>query len=149
MRLPPMLTPRPHQQGFTLIEVMITVAVVAILTAVALPSYNEYVRRGQRAEARAALLQAAQFMERVRTERNSYRPGGAAPTLPTGMAQVPPQGATRYTIQLQANTATTYVLEAQAVGAMATDRCGNLRIDNTGLRTFTGTGGNLDLCWLR
>ena len=105
-----MLTPRPHQQGFTLIEVMITVAVVAILTAVALPSYNEYVRRGQRAEARAALLQAAQFMERVRTERNSYRPGGAAPTLPTGMAQVPPQGATRYAIQLQANTATTYVL---------------------------------------
>ena len=49
----------PHK-GFTLIEVMIVVAIVGILAAIALPSYNEYIRRGHRAEARAALLQGAQ-----------------------------------------------------------------------------------------
>ena len=53
---------RMRQRGFTLIEVMIVVAVVSILTAIAMPSYNEYIRRGHRADARAGLLQAAQWM---------------------------------------------------------------------------------------
>ena len=141
--------PRRAGRGFTLLEVLIAMAVVAILTAIAVPSYAEYVRRSQRAEARATLIQAAQFMERVRTERNSYRPGGAAPTLPPDLAAVPRTGTARYLLQLQTNTATQYVLEARAVGSMATDRCGNLRLDHTGLRTYTGVDGSMDLCWER
>jgi len=49
-------------QGFTLIELMIVVAFVEILGAIAIPSYSEYIRRGHRAEARAGLLQAAQWL---------------------------------------------------------------------------------------
>ncbi len=144
-----LMTGPSGQRGFTLLEVLITMVVVAILTAIAIPAYGEYVRRGHRAEARAALIQASQFMERVRTERNSYRPGGSAPTLPVDLASLPRTGTARYTLHLQTNTATQYTLEARPAGSMAADRCGNLRLDNTGLRTFTGTAGSMDLCWER
>ncbi|MES2887468.1 MAG: type IV pilin protein, partial [Pseudomonadota bacterium] len=63
---------RRLNHGFTLIELMIAVAVVALLAAVALPSYYEFVMRSHRANARAALLQAAQWMERTATAQGTY-----------------------------------------------------------------------------
>ena len=54
-------------KGFTLIELMIVVAVVSILSAIAYPSYAEYVRRGHRSDAKAGLLQAQQWLERAAT----------------------------------------------------------------------------------
>jgi len=59
-------------QGFTLIELMIVVAVVGILSAIAYPSYTEYVRRGHRADARAGLLQVQQWLERAATATGTY-----------------------------------------------------------------------------
>ena len=64
-------TSRP-QGGFTLLELMIVVVVLGILAAIALPSYREYVRRANRAEARAALQAASQWMERAFTARGTY-----------------------------------------------------------------------------
>jgi len=60
-------------KGFTLIEALITAALIGILVAVALPGYRNYIRRAQRAEARTGLLQAAHWLERVATARGVYR----------------------------------------------------------------------------
>ncbi len=76
--------------GFTLIELMITVAVVAILAAIALPSYQAYVRKANRAQAKADLVELAQMLERRHTVENTY----AGMTLP--FSQSPRDGTARY-----------------------------------------------------
>ena len=136
-------------RGFTLLEVLMVIGILAILTAIAVPSYQDSIRRGHRSEARATVLQAAQFMERVRTERNTYAPGGVAPTLPGSLAQLPVSGAARYTVTVSAVTATTYTISAQPAGVMAGDVCGNLSVDETGQRGYSGGSGTMLLCWER
>ncbi|WP_439844578.1 type IV pilin protein, partial [Aeromonas veronii] len=63
------------ERGFTLIELMIVVAVVAILAAIAYPSYNNYMAAAKRAEAKAVLLEAAQYLEREFTANGNYDAG--------------------------------------------------------------------------
>ena len=77
-----------RNQGFTLVELMIVVAIVAILAAIAYPSYKEYVRKSRRADAKAVLVEAAQFMERVYTEDFSY----ASAELPPSLKKSPKDG---------------------------------------------------------
>ena len=133
--------------GFTLIEVMIVVAIVAILTAIALPSYQEYVRRGHRAEARAGLQQAATWMERAATAQGTY-PLTAA--FPGGLQSVP---SGRYTIALASTDGASWTLTASRVAgsAQATDKCGDYTLTNTGLRNITNNaiGTSVIDCWDR
>ena len=128
--------------GFTLIEVMIVVAIVAILSAIAYPSYAEYVRRGHRAEARAGLLQAAQWMERAATATGTY-PLTAA--FPNSLKSVPNN---RYDISATSDGGT-FTLTAAPKGAQTGDRCGNYTLTNTGLRGANGvtTGDIVTECW--
>jgi type IV pilus assembly protein PilE len=139
-------TPGKGQQGFTLIELMIVIAIVAILAAIAIPSYSAYLKRGYRAEARAGLLQAAQWMEKSATAMGTYP---LAAQFPTTLAGIPSK---TYTISATSTTGATFTLTATPVGNMASDKCGAYELTNTGLRKANGqtdvTNANLvSECW--
>jgi len=136
--------PQKAQHGFTLIEVMIVVAIVGILTAIAMPSYNEYIRRGHRADARAGLLQAQQWLERASTATGVYPT--ALPANLTWAADT----TKRYTISIGGPaTTSTFTLTATPKGAQVGDKCGNFTVTNTGLRGAKGvtTGDIVTECW--
>ena len=139
--------------GFTLTEVVVTLAILAILTAIAIPSYTAYILRSNRSEARTALLEATAWMARWRTQSGRYdMPPPAVPGLPPPLpfTQVPAAGPAKYIIAPPVVTATTFTVTATAVGAMATDVCSTIVIDQSGARTFTtGGGGTQEICWGR
>ena len=139
-----------RHHGFTLIEVMIVVAIIGILAAIALPSYSEYIRRGHRAEVRAGLLQAQQWMERASTATGVY-PLTAA--LPASLKVIPSD---RYDITIVsptggvvADNGRTFTLTATPKGAQSGDKCGNYTLNHTGLRGANGvtTGAIVTECW--
>ncbi len=123
-----------REQGFTLIELVVVMVIIAILAAVAIPNYAQYIQRGQRSDAKAVLLQGAQWMERFRTENNRYDQTrtGTATVLPAALAQSPATGTVRYNIALSTLAVNNYVLTATRVGA---DDCGNFTINSLGQRT--------------
>jgi len=162
---------RTRSSGFTLIELMLTVIVVAILAAIAIPSYSAYVVRGQRAAAKVGLEQAAQYLERNYTANGCYNYAapsdcanqtGTALALPSSLSSAPTDGAPAYTyaITLAAAAGQTFTLNATPCGVTGancpsgsnttfTDTvCGVLSLTNAGAKAATGTLGSVT-CWER
>lgn len=135
-------------RGFTLIELMITVAIIGILAAIAYPSYTQYVQRANRAEARSLLLENAQFMERNFTTANRYdqtSAGAAINDASLPRTQSPETGTARYGMTVNP-AAQTFTLSATPTGSMTGDACGTYTLTNTGAR---GSGGTVAECWGR
>ena len=138
-----------RQQGFTLVEIMIVVAIIAILAAIAYPSYQDSVRKSRRADARAVLLEAAQFMERRYTENLTAGYGGItqADLNAQRLGASPKDGGTAfYNIQLAAVGQNNFTLSAVPTGAQSTDACGTLSLTNTGAKTVSGSKPVTE-CW--
>jgi type IV pilus assembly protein PilE len=147
------------QKGFTLIELMITVAIIGILASIAYPSYTQYVQRANRAEARAILLENSQILERNYTTASRYDTinsdgSGGAP----GIVETSPRtGTAKYDIAVNtasriagacATAGQCFMLTATPTGNMTGDACGNLRLDDSGARDATGGLGTA-ACWER
>lgn len=153
-------------RGFTLIELMIVIVVIAILASVAIPSYQEYVRKGKRADAGAALMGLAAVMERHFTASGNYcdMAGAGGETVadcgdagtndrgpPSTYPTQSPQDETvaAYNLTISDATETTYTLSAARTGPQTGDKCGTLTYTSTGQKGVTGqdSGVTWQDCW--
>jgi type IV pilus assembly protein PilE len=149
----PAFTDQPaskKQAGFTLIELMIVVAIVGILTAIAVPSYQAYVQRSNRALAKSALLEVAHWMERAATATGQYP---AAANIPPGIRQVAgsPYALVEKTPAAAGNTFTLTAVPT-AGGRQAGDTCGTFTLTHLGLRGAAGQDAPAQVavdCWER
>ena len=150
---------RPYSKAFTILEVMIVLALVAVLTALAYGSYSDSVRKSHRGDAQAALTGFAVAMQRFYTEQTPSTYAGAAASGPPGPPastvfpdQSPLDGDSKYyNLRVQSSSASAYELRAVPVsGAMQDDdKCGTLTLTSTGLRGINGgdAGVTWQDCW--
>jgi len=149
--------------GFTLVELMIVVGIVAILAAVAYPSYTRYVARGHRAQVMTQMAAAQQWLERVYSESYRYdqNASGTSVTGTSGLFAAQAfshspstgEGAARYTlaVALSGTNNQTYVITATRAGTMANDECGDPTVTNTGVKGVVADSATVTnpiaTCW--
>jgi type IV pilus assembly protein PilE len=143
-----------NTKGFTLIELMIAVAIVGILAAVAYPSYQDSVMKSRRADAEGALLGFANSMERYFTEKNTYKGaavGGGDTGTPTIFSPTSPVdgGTAYYNLKISLAEVSSYKLIAEPIGAQSSDKCGKLTLTSTGVRDMDDESAEITLadCW--
>ena len=135
---------RKSSRGFTLVELMVTVAVISILAAIGYPAYTNYTYKARRTEATGSLLDFATRMERYYADNNAY---------PVATDDIEVKDIMRsdtadtehgyYTLGFAAQAAQSYTLQAVPGGAQSSDTCGTFTINSLGARNVSGTG----TCW--
>ena len=157
---PPRCDRLAHMSGFTLIELMIALAIVAVLTSLALPAYTSYVARAKRADARVQLVQVAQFMQRFYAANDSFAQDRAnndvLSQIPAALKQSPADSAKVYDLVIPAESLSATGFELRMVpvlgSSMASDSCGSFTLTSAGLRgvlvgNLIGNTRLRDSCW--
>lgn len=124
-------------QGFSLLELMIAVAIVGILALLAYPMYQGHMRRARRSDAKTTLLNLANQLEEQYTLQNSYK-GASLSHL--GQPTLIAHG--HYRLELTDLANNNYLLKAIPAGSQIKDECGTLAIDAYGRRVAKQQG-----CW--
>lgn len=144
---------RNQNKGFTLIELMVTVAIVAIIAAVAIPSYRQYILRANRVDATGALLRLAANQERFYLQNNSYASDGEMSDAPPAGLGIDGTERGFYELEITSNDLT-LGYEATATVAAGEDQeddtdCAEFKVDQQGLRTAKNAGNadTTERCW--
>lgn len=134
-----------NSNGFTLIELMIVVVIIAVLASIAIPSYNEQVTKSKRSDAKSMLLTMASQQERYFYDENQYAANLSALGYSANTVE---SNEGHYDLSVSAATSTTYTLQAAPKGGqLANDtKCGTLTINSIGQKTESGTA-SVDVCW--
>jgi type IV pilus assembly protein PilE len=131
------------ENGFTLIELMIVVAIIGILAAIAYPSYQDQVMKSRRSDAQSLVLDVAARQERFYFDNGSYADKLSALSYSADTIDTP-EG--YYSVAISASSASSFTVTATPQGAQASDKCGNLSLDQAGQKTKSGTA-DLGQCW--
>lgn len=135
-------------KGFTLIELMIVVAIIGILATIAYPSYQDQVRKSRRASAMIAVEEVAQAQERNRSLNMAYT---ATLTDLTGISSVDlannKTSDDHYTIAITADPVTTFTVTATAASDQVNDACETITLNHLGVKGFTLKEGKTADCW--
>jgi type IV pilus assembly protein PilE len=143
-----MRTSNTRRNGFTLIEVVVVVAIIGIIAGIAWPIFNQESMKNRRTQAISALTRIANELEEYHSDKLTYV--NYDTTAPYSQSYAKIIGSlTLYTVSLGVPTATTFTVTATAIGAQAKDTdCATLSIDQNGIKSFTGNAtSSVARCW--
>jgi len=130
----------PPHTGFTVLELLIALLIAGLLLGLAIPSYQRYMLRGQRADAVRMLLSAAACQERIRAANGAYDTRQCISETGNGS----------YALRIEPAaeaTATVFSVTAEPRKPLTSDPCGALSLDHTGIRRISGDAAALAACW--